>query len=39
MAVVYYHAIYLFVYNCSHVVMSVHDNVLIAAFLVVPESG
>ena len=30
-AVVYYHATYLFVYNCSHVViMSVHDYVLIA---------
>ena len=34
MAVVYNHATYLFVYNCSHVViMSVHDYVLIADFL------
>ena len=39
-AVVYYHATYLFVYNCSHVViMSVHDSVLIADFVVVFETG
>ena len=37
-AVVYCHATYLFVYNFSHVViMSVHDSVLIADFLVVLE--
>ena len=34
MAVVYYHAKYLFVYDFSHVViMSVHDSMLIADFL------
>ena len=39
-AIVYYHATYLFVYNFSHVViMSDHDSVLITDFFVVFESG
>ena len=39
-AVVYYHATYLFLYNFSNVaIMSVHNFVLIADFLVVLESG
>ena len=38
-AVVYYHATYLFVYNFCNVIMLVHDSVLIADFLVVLESG
>ena len=39
-AVVYYHATYLFVYHCSDIViMSVHDSLPIADFLKVFTSG